>query len=101
MAEKKVPYAVQISKALLAGKPDEAHHIIGGAMAEMVGGICRLVQSYGYLDLPIAIAALRVSANALESTIDERGKELADTVYQRTESIVINTTGMKKGGNTK
>ena len=44
---------------------------------------------------------MRVSANALESTIDEKGKELADTVYQRTESIVINTTGMKKGGNTK
>lgn len=101
MAEKKIPYAVQVSKALLAGKPDEAHHIISGAMAEMVGGICQLVQGYGYLDLPIAIAALRVSANALESTIDENGKALADTVYQRTESIVINTAGMKKGGNAK
>lgn len=77
MDKKKIPYAVRVSAALLAGKTDESFNIIGEALTDIVGKISKISQNYCYIDLPFVIAALRVTANAFESTIDDKGKELA------------------------
>lgn len=75
MDKKKIPYAVRVSAALLAGKTDESFNIIGEALTDIVGKISKISQNYCYIDLPFVIAALRVTANAFESTIDDKGKE--------------------------
>lgn len=96
MDKKKIPYAVRVSAALLAGKTDEA-------LTDIVGKISKVSQDYCYIDLPFVIAALRVTANAFESTIDDKGKELARTVYERTDGVVINAAELikqvREGGN--
>lgn len=110
MDKKKIPYAVRVSAALLAGKTDEAFNVIGEAfnvigeaLTDIVGKISKVSQDYCYIDLPFVIAALRVTANAFESTIDDKGKELARTVYERTDGVVINAAELMKqareGGN--
>lgn len=103
MDKKKIPYAVRVSAALLAGKTDEAFNVIGEALTDIVGKIGKVSQDYCYIDLPFVIAALRVTANAFESTIDDKGKELARTVYERTDGVVINAAELMKqvreGGN--
>lgn len=38
MDKKKVPYNTQVQFAILAGKSDEAHDVIGRALAEMGNG---------------------------------------------------------------
>lgn len=92
MSEKKISYAAQVQFALLAGKSDEAHDIIGHALAEMTNGACQFAQSYPYDDLPFVVASMKVVANALEQILSPDGKALADTIYERTDSIVVNAT---------
>lgn len=96
MDKKKIPYAVRVSAALLAGKTDESFNIIGEALTDIVGKISKIFQNYCYIDLPFVIAALRVTANAFESTIDDKGKELARTVYEKTDGVVINAAELMK-----
>ena len=84
MDKKKIPYAVRVSAALLAGKTDEAFNVIGEALTDIVGKISKVSQDYCYIDLPFVIAALRVTANAFESTIDDKGKERLARLKQET-----------------
>ena len=45
MNKKKVPYNTQVQFAILAGKSDEAHDVIGRALAEMGNGALEFAQS--------------------------------------------------------
>lgn len=89
MNKKKVPYNTQVQFAIMAGKSDEAHDIIGRVLAEMVNGALEFAQSYPFDDLPFVIVAMKVAVNALESMLGPNGKALADTIYSRTDSIVL------------
>ena len=48
--KKKVPYNTQVQFAILAGKSDEAHDVIGRALAEMGNGALEFAQSYPFDD---------------------------------------------------
>lgn len=101
MNKKKVPYNTQVQFAILAGKIDETHDVIGRVLAEMVNGALEFAQSYPFDDLPFVIAAMKVAVNALESMLGPNGKALADTIYSRTDSIVVDASEFKrqaKGG---
>ena len=45
MNKKKVPYNTQVQFAIMAGKSDEAHDVIGRALAEMGNGALEFAQS--------------------------------------------------------
>lgn len=101
MNKKKVPYNTQAQFAILACKIDEAHDVIGRVLAEMVNGALEFAQSYPFDDLPFVIAAMKAAVNALESMLGPNGKALADTIYSRTDSIVVDASEFKrqaKGG---
>lgn len=98
MNKKKVPYNTQVQFAILAGK---SYDVIGRVLAEMVNGALEFAQSYPFDDLPFVIAAMKVAVNALESMLGPNGKALADTIYSRTDSIVVDASEFKrqaKGG---
>lgn len=98
MNKKKVPYNTQVQFAILAGKN---YDVIGRVLAEMVNGALEFAQSYPFDDLPFVIAAMKVAVNALESMLGPNGKALADTIYSRTDSIVVDASEFKrqaKGG---
>lgn len=42
MDKKKIPYAVRVSAALLAGKMDETFNVIGEALTDIVGKISKV-----------------------------------------------------------
>lgn len=51
--------------------------------------------------MPFVIVAMKVAVNALESMLGPNGKALADTIYSRTDSIVVDASEFKrqaKGG---
>lgn len=50
MNKKKVPYNTQVQFAIMAGKSDEAHDVIGRALAEMGNGALEFAQSYPFDD---------------------------------------------------
>lgn len=89
MNKKKVSYNTQVQFAIMAGKSDEAHDIIGRVLAEMVNGALEFAQSYPFDDLPFVIVAMKVAVNALESMLGPNGKALADTIYSRTDSMSL------------
>lgn len=96
MNKKKVPYNTQVQFAILAGKSDEAHDVIGRAIAEIGNGALEFAQSYPFDDLPFVIVAMKVAVNALESMLGPNGKALADTIYSRTDSIVVDASEFKR-----
>lgn len=101
MNKKKVPYNTQVQFAILAGKSDLAHDVIGRVLAEMINGALEFAKSYPFDDLPFVIVAMKVAVNALESMLGPNGKALADTIYSRTDSIVVDASEFKrqaKGG---
>lgn len=95
MNKKKVPYNTQVQFAIMAGKSDNAHDVIGRVLAEMVNGALEFAQSYPFDDLPFVIVAMKVAVNALESMLGPNGKALADTIYSRTDSIVVDASEFK------
>ena len=101
MKEKKIPYSIQAAFAAAVGKDKEAHDVIGRALAEIGNGALEFAQSYPFDDLPFVIVAMKVAVNALESMLGPNGKALADTIYSRTDSIVVDASEFKrqaKGG---
>lgn len=101
MNKKKVSYNTQVQFAILAGKSDKAHDVISRTLAEICNGALEFAQSYPFDDLPFVIAAMKVAVNALESMLGPNGKALADTIYSRTDSIVVDASEFKrqaKGG---
>lgn len=101
MNKKKVSYNTQVQFAIMAGKSDKAHDVIGRVLAEMINGALEFAQSYPFDDLPFVIVAMKVAVNALESMLGPNGKALADTIYSRTDSIVVDASEFKrqaKGG---
>lgn len=66
MDKKKIPYAVRVSAALLAGKTDESFNIIGEALTDIVGKISKISQNYCYIDLPFVNAEKSSGFRTLE-----------------------------------
>lgn len=101
MNKKKVPYNTQVQFAIMAGKSDEAHDVISRTLAEMCNDALAFAKSYSFDDLPFVIVAMKVAVNALESMLGPNGKALADALYSRTDSIVVDASEFKrqaKGG---
>lgn len=69
MNKKKVSYNTQVQFAIMAGKSDKAHDVIGRVLAEMVNGALEFAQSYPFDDLPFVIVDMKVAVNALESML--------------------------------
>ena len=70
MAEKMMPYALRMTLAVLANKPDDAR--------------------------PFMVAALRLTATSLESLLDEHGKGIADNIVANTTCITIDASELKR-----
>lgn len=64
MNKKKVSYNTQVQSAIMAGKSDKAHDVIGRVLAEMVNGALEFAQSYPFDDLPFVIVAMKVAVDA-------------------------------------
>lgn len=96
MNKKKVPYNTHVQFAILAGKSDEAHDVISRVLVEMVNGTLEFAKSYPFDDLPFVIVAMKTAVNALESMLGPNGKALADTIYSRTDSIVVDASEFKR-----
>lgn len=62
----------------------------------MTSGACQFAQSYPYDDLPYVVVAMKVAVNALESMLSPNGKALADTIYSRTDSIVVDASEFER-----
>ena len=74
MAEKMMPYALRMTLAVLANKPDDARSISAECVTAMTKELMGVVSRYDLMDFPFMVAALRLTATSLESLLDDHGK---------------------------
>ena len=93
MAEKMMPYALRMTLAVLANKPDDARSISAECVTAMTKELMGVVSRYDLMDFPFMVAALRLTATSLESLLDEHGKGIADNIVANTTCITIDASG--------
>lgn len=95
MAEKMMPYALRMTLAVLANKPDDARSISAECVTAMTKELMGVVSRYDLMDFPFMVAALRLTATSLESLLDEHGKGIADNIVANTTCITIDASELK------
>lgn len=96
MAEKMMPYALRMTLAVLANKPDDARSISAECVTAMTKELMGVVSRYDLMDFPFMVAALRLTATSLESLLDEHGKGIADNIVANTTCITIEASELKR-----
>lgn len=96
MAEKMMPYALRMTLAVLANKPDDARSISAECVTAMTKELMGVVSRYDLMDFPFMVAALRLTATSLESLLDEHGKGIADNIVANTICITIDASELKR-----
>lgn len=96
MAEKTIPYALRMTLAVLANKPDDARSISAECVTAMTKELMDVVSRYDLMDFPFMVAALQLTATSLESLLDEHGKGIADGIVANTTCITIDASELKR-----
>ena len=96
MAEKMMPYALRMTLAVLANKPDAARSISAECVTAMTKELMGVVSRYDLMDFPFMVAALRLTATSLESLLDEHGKGIADNIVANTTCFTIDASELKR-----
>ena len=96
MAEKMMPYALRMTLAVLANKPDDARSISAECVTAMTKELMGVVSRYDLMDFPFMVTALRLTATSLESLLDEHGKGIADGIVANTTCITVDATELKR-----
>jgi len=89
MPEKMMPYALRMTLAVLANRPDDARNISAECVTAMTKELMDVVSRYDLMDFPFMVAALRLTATSLESLLDEHGKGIADNIVANTTCIEL------------
>ena len=80
MAEKMMPYALRMTLAVLANKPDDARSISAECVTAMTKELMGVVSRY----------------DLMESLLDEHGKGIADNIVANTTCITIDASELKR-----
>ena len=87
MTEKMMPYALRMTLAVLANRPDDARNI----SAECVTAMTKELMGVAKAD-----AALRLTATSLEALLDEHGRWIADNIVAHTTCITVDADELKR-----
>ena len=91
-----IPYSMQISVALLAKNYEKANKITATAIGGAAEQIIRLANSYHAADLPFVIAALQIVTGALETKLDEPGRNILKSLTDNTTCITVDADTIRK-----
>ena len=86
----------EIRKAAITVDVSEAAGLISEALNDIGGGVAALINRYPYDDLPLVMASLLITYNALCSVVGPNGKALADGIAQMTNCVAINLAELAK-----
>ena len=100
MDRRNIPYVYKIEeeirKAAITGDGSDVARLIPEAINDIGGGVAALVNRYPYDDLPLVMASLLITYNALCPVVGPNGKALADGIAQTTNCVAINLTELAK-----
>lgn len=96
MESKNIPYALRMTLAVLANRPDDARNISAECITAMTKELMGVASGYDLMDYPFMVAALQLTATSLESLLDEHGKGIADGIVANTTCITIDASELKR-----
>lgn len=91
-----IPYALRMSMAVLANKPDTARDISAECITAMTKELMNVASGYDVMDFPFMVAALRLTATSLEALLDEHGRGIADNIVAHTTCITVDADELKR-----
>lgn len=91
-----IPYALRMSMAVLANKPDVAHDISAECITAMTKELMAVASGYDVMDFPFMVAAMRLTATSLEALMDEHGRGIADNIVAHTTCITVDADELKR-----
>jgi len=96
MTEKMMPYALRMTLAVLANRPDDARNISAECVTAMTKELMGVASGYDLMDFPFMVAALRLTATSLEALLDEHGRWIADNIVAHTTCITVDADELKR-----
>ena len=93
---KKQPYAIRMTLALLAQNPELKRKIMTECLEDMTEKLVNVAREYDVLDLPFMIATMKTVSAALWSALDDEGRKLAENLVKSTSCVTINAEELRK-----
>lgn len=90
-----VPYLVQLSMAALSRNPELVQKVMNASIGSMTHEFLAIAQSYSRDDLPLVVASLKLTAQALMPILSETGKQVMNDVLENTTGVTITGEAFK------
>lgn len=91
-----MPMSLKLTLAMLGNDRDAADRIIAEGIGTMTKKYLDIAHEYTVEDLPFVVASMQIAARSLAMILPESGQSLANNIVNRTESVVVDLTEMKK-----
>lgn len=102
MDKARLPYSILAGLAAAADNDDAVNEVVQRCLQDVANRLMKeVVCKYDHIDLPLVLAAIKVSASGLENLLSEEDKLMEKIIIEQTENIVVDMSAVKqkkKGG---
>lgn len=96
--DKKTPYIVKLTAAMIVGSHELAGVVVGEALNDIAGELKEVTTKYAGIDLPFVCAAMLIVGNAMKGMMDSDGSKLVEDLVKNTTTIAIDRDAIFKQG---
>lgn len=97
MSDHKIPYSVQAGMMSAVGNEAAVVAIIQNCLQDVSKTFMNdIIYKYDRLDLPFVLAAVKVTADSLESFLDNDDKEIYKGILSQTKCIAIDASELRR-----
>lgn len=96
MGENRPSICAMLTMAIASGNQRLVDRIVTETMGELTHKITGVAKEYSPEDLPLVVAAMKITANALEMALGEGGKGFVEKMMAHTTYMGIDLGEMKK-----
>lgn len=96
MEEQKIPYLVRLAAAMVERDREKFEKIMQGGIQDLMRKIMYITQGYTRQDLPLVIAVLQITAQALSSTLSDEERHIVECIVDGTECIAFDVAELNR-----
>lgn len=91
----KMPFAMQLLLAQMSGDAEAEYRVVDRCITEMTEKFLAVIHEYDQVDLPLVLATMQLTVQALMPTLGDNGRELVNNILSHTKTITFDLKEMR------
>ena len=97
MSVPKIPYTVQAGMAVSLNNDEDVKAILQKGLQDISEAVMnQVIYKYDHLDIPLVMAAIRVTTNSLEELLSNEDKLIEKIIIEQTECVTIDASELQR-----